>query len=81
MAEVPIILPQDPGLLPKLMPHLKHVHEYLEAQLSPEERVAVAQLALVLAVKEHAGAFPRQLKGRIIASAVEMYRGRLVRYL
>lgn len=81
MGEVPVILPNDPSLLPKLMPHLKHVHEYLEAQLQPEERVAVAQLALVLAVKEHAGAYPLQMKGRLIASAVEMYRRRLVRYL
>lgn len=72
---------EQPQVEQRLMPHLKHVHEYLEAQLTPEQRVVVAMLALTLAVKAHVGPYAQQLKGRYVAAAVDEFRKKLVRYL
>jgi hypothetical protein len=67
----------------RYMPHLKHIHEYLEQQtdLDASEKTAIAMIALVAQIKQFASVTPRHGRGRIIASATEDLRRKLLRYL
>lgn len=85
MSHNKLILPpgvaQPTQVADKYMPHLKHVHEYMqEAPLDQSERVAILMIATVAAIKDLATEVTRG-RSEVIEAATADFRRKLRRYM
>lgn len=66
----------------KYMPHLKHVHEYLEGQggIDQADRVGILMIATVVAITEYSKDVTRS-RSQVMEAAVSEFRRKLRRYM